>query len=118
MNYERSAKNQYFLDLADLNGRTDVIEFMKGKFDGKYYHADAKYIGIYEVASLGMFIPFRAVYPHYDEYCDVEISPQQWDTIVNAAKECSNVVQDMLIELNDWMTEALNEYGCVSVLGV
>lgn len=31
MNKERSAKNQYFLDLADLNGRTDVIEFMKGK---------------------------------------------------------------------------------------
>ena len=33
MNKGRSAKNQYFLDLADLNGRTDVIEFMKGNFD-------------------------------------------------------------------------------------
>ena len=118
MDWNYKTNGRYFFNYTDLGDRTDDIEFKKGKFEGRYHNEDSKYLWISHFACLGLFRPFADVFPDFDEFSDVEIGMKQWEGIVKASQDYSDIIQEMISEINEWMVQTISEHGCVTVLGV
>lgn len=117
MDYKTNG-HYFFNDLERGNSTCD-IEFQKGHHNDNFHQKDSMYLWDNHFWFLDIEALFIEIIPEFDMFtCGCEINEKQWKDIVAASAKYEPVTQEIIKEMNGWMTQTIQEFGCVTVIGV
>ena len=119
-NYKDFKTNgHYFFREEEHGDETCTIEFQKGRLHEIHRRKDSMFLWDDHFWALDIGALFAEFIPDFDMFTEgSEVNGEQWRSIVGASPKYSSITQEIVAEMDEWMTQAIQEYGCVTIIGV
>lgn len=97
---------------------TCYFEFQKGKYHGKCWESDSVSIrdsvwDEYELSDL-----FERAVPDFDYFGVTEISPAEWNEILNICKTENPKGACVVEDVREWVAECFQNFKCFTICGM
>ena len=109
---------KYFIYENQRNS-TCYHEWYKGHFDGvSFWKSDSLLIHDDIHWTLGLEEFFSMIIPDYDPLGEIEVSENQWNTIMQKSSETGGQIYECLQEADNWVKETFKEYNTFTMIGM
>lgn len=107
------------MTLENLNGRSDVIEFMKGKFKNEHWHKSS--IFLTEEAFDFLHSHVEDVLQNFNYFGPNSVSYEKWSQIALNVRSFNNSEDIEFIrffnKIDNWVQKNFEEHTCFSICG-
>ena len=110
---------KYFLveEERKKSGSSCYFEFQKGPFKSRHWLKDSLCLHADTFDALILYRLFSGVIDDFSSYAPNEVSPEQWERLVERSKE-NEQWKCVIEELIPWAEECFAEYNCFTVCGI